>query len=309
MKKNISKHSKEKDNKNIQKQIDRENKSNKEKHFKDKEKTHEGRKKKINGKLIAIIILSVILIASIAYLIYYVYTQWQNKKMMEDLANFVATPNTEVNQNASEEEQRKQTLLANLQELKQQNSDLVGWLTIEGTEVDYPVLQTDNNDYYVNHNFKKQSNELGSIFLDKDCSIEKPTANFLIYGHRSNGGQMFETLTKYKKEDFYKEHPTFEFATLEEVSKYQIIAVFQSQVYLKSQDVFKYYFFKDAENEEEFNNYIENVKKLSLYNIAETAQYGDQLITLSTCDYHVEDGRFAIVAKKVVDKAGKDLII
>lgn len=302
MKKNISKHSKEKDNKNIQKQIDRENKSNKEKHFKDKEKTHEGRKKKINGKLIAIIILSVILIASIAYLIYYVYTQWQNKKMMEDLANFVATPNTEVNQNASEEEQRKQILLANLQELKQQNSDLVGWLTIEGTEVDYPVLQTDNNDYYVNHNFKKQSNELGSIFLDKDCSIEKPTANFLIYGHRSNGGQMFETLTKYKKEDFYKEHPTFEFATLEEVSKYQIIAVFQSQVYLKSQDVFKYYFFKDAENEEEFNNYIENVKKLSLYNIAETAQYGDQLITLSTCDYHVEDGRFAIVAKKVVDK-------
>lgn len=302
MKKNISKHSKEKDNKNIQKQIDRENKSNKEKHFKDKEKTHEGRKKKINGKLITIIILSVILIVSIAYLIYYVYTQWQNKKMMEDLANFVATPNTEVSQNTSEEEQRKQTLLANLQKLKQQNSDLVGWLTVDGTEVNYPVVQIDNNDYYVNHNFEKQSNELGSIFLDKDCSIEKPTANFLIYGHRSNGGQMFETLTKYKKEDFYKEYPTFEFATLEEVSKYQIIAVFQSQVYLKSQDVFKYYFFKDAENEEEFNNYIENVKKLSLYNIAETAQYGDQLITLSTCDYHVEDGRFAIVAKKVVDK-------
>lgn len=302
MKKNTSKHSKEKDNKNIQKQIDRENKNNKEKYFKDKEKVHEGRKQKANGKLIAIIILSVILIASIAYLIYYVYTQWQNKKMMEDLANFVVTSNTEVSQNTSEEEQRKQTLLANLQELKQQNSDLVGWLTINGTEVNYPVVQTDNNDYYVNHNFEKQSNELGSIFLDKDCSIEKPTANFLIYGHRSNGGQMFETLTKYKEEDFYKEHPTFEFATLEEVSKYQIIAVFQSQVYLKSQDVFKYYFFKDAENEEEFNNYIENVKKLSLYNIAETAQYGDQLITLSTCDYHVEDGRFAIVAKKVVDK-------
>ena len=302
MKKNTSKHSKEKDNKNIQKQIDRENKNNKEKYFKDKEKVHEGRKQKANGKLIAIIILSVILIASIAYLIYYVYTQWQNKKMMEDLANFVVTSNTEVSQNTSEEEQRKQTLLANLQELKQQNSDLVGWLTINGTEVNYPVVQTDNNDYYVNHNFEKQSNELGSIFLDKDCSIEKPTANFLIYGHRSNGGQMFETLTKYKEEDFYKEHPTFEFATLEEVSKYQIIAVFQSQVYLKSQDVFKYYFFKDAENEEEFNNYIENVKKLSLYNIAETAQYGDQLIIYTNSNYKVEDGKFAIVAKKVVDK-------
>lgn len=299
MKKNTSKHGKEKDNIKKQKQTDSKNKNNKEKHFKDKKEKNQ-QAQKVNGKLIIIIILIVILIASISYLIYYIYTQWQNKKMMEDLANFVATPVTEVSEGISEEEQRKQALLANLQELKKQNSDLVGWLTVEGTEVDYPVLQTDNNDYYVNHNFEKQSNELGSIFLDKDCSIEKPTANFLIYGHRSNGGQMFETLTKYKKEDFYKKHPTFEFATLEEVSKYQIIAVFQSQVYLKNQDVFKYYFFKDAENEKEFNNYIENVKKLSLYNIAETAEYGDQLITLSTCDYHVTDGRFAIVAKKVV---------
>ena len=291
MKKNVSKHSKEKDN--IKKQT---------KQAQPTDAKHQNKKQKVNGKLIAIIVLSIILIVSIAYLIYYVYMQWQNKKMMEDLANFVSTPNTEVSQNASEEEQRKQTLLANLQELKKQNSDLVGWLTVDGTEVNYPVVQTNNNDYYVNHNFEKQSNELGSIFLDKDCSIEKPTANFLIYGHRSNGGQMFETLTKYKEEDFYKEHPTFEFATLDEVSEYQIIAVFQSQVYLKNQDVFKYYFFKDAETEEEFNNYIENVKKLSLYNIAETAEYGDQLITLSTCDYHVTDGRFAIVAKKVVDK-------
>ena len=286
MKKNVSKHSKEKDN--IKKQT---------KQAQPTDAKHQNKKQKVNGKLIAIIVLSIILIVSIAYLIYYVYMQWQNKKMMEDLANFVSTPNTEVSQNASEEEQRKQTLLANLQELKKQNSDLVGWLTVDGTEVNYPVVQTNNNDYYVNHNFEKQSNELGSIFLDKDCSIEKPTANFLIYGHRSNGGQMFETLTKYKEEDFYKEHPTFEFATLDEVSEYQIIAVFQSQVYLKNQDVFKYYFFKDAETEEEFNNYIENVKKLSLYNIAETAEYGDQLITLSTCDYHVTDGRFAIVAR------------
>lgn len=115
----------------------------------------------------------------------------------------------------------------------------------------------------------------------------------------ANGGQMFETLTKYKKKDFYEKHKTFEFNTLEGTATYQIIAVFQSQVYYKNQNIFKYYFFKDAKNEEEFNTYIQNIKKLSMYDIKETATYGDQLITLSTCDYHVEDGRFAVVAKKI----------
>ncbi len=265
----------------------------------------EGKKKRINTKLITIIALSILLIASVSYLVYYTYSQWKNKKMMEELANFVTAPAVKENTEGTSEEQRKTALLENLQELKKQNSDLVGWLAIDGTKINYPVLQTDNNDYYVNHNFEKEYNELGSIFLDKDCDIQKPTANFLIYGHRSNGGQMFETLTNYKEKDFYEEHPTFEFATLDEVFECQIIAVFRSQVYLKSQDVFKYYFFKDAENEEEFQDYIENVKKLSMYQIEETAEYGDQLITLSTCDYHVTDGRFAIVAK-IVDKSSKN---
>lgn len=71
------------------------------------------------------------------------------------------------------------------------------------------------------------------------------------------------------------------------------------EVYYKNQDVFKYYFFKDAKNETEFDNYIKNIKKLSMYKIEDTATYGDQLITLFTCDYHVEDGRFAVVAKKI----------
>ncbi len=73
------------------------------------------------------------------------------------------------------------------------------------------------------------------------------------------------------------------------------------EVYYKNQDVFKYYFFKDAKNETGFDNYIKNIKKLSMYKIEDTATYGDQLITLSTCDYHVEDGRFAVVAKKITN--------
>lgn len=270
---------------------------NKKQNIKKVSKHSKERSNKITKRKVLMVILIIVLCVSIAYVIYHFYSQWKNKNLLDELSDFVEVPTSEENKQNKDEE-----FLQKLQELKQENSDLVGWLTIDGTDVNYPVLQTDNNDFYVNHNFEKEYNELGSIFLDKDCSIQKPTANFLIYGHRSNGGQMFESLTKYKEKDFYEEHPTFQFATLDEVSEYEIIAVFQSQVYLKSQDVFKYYFFKDAANEQEFNQYIQNVKELSLYEIDATASYGEQLITLSTCDYHVEDGRFAIVAKKLLTK-------
>lgn len=242
-------------------------------------------------------IFFILLVASIAYLIYYFYQQWSNKSFMDSLADNINEAITNVEQEKSDE--AEQELLEKLQDLKKENSDLVGWIKISDTDINYPVVQTTDNDYYINHNFKKEYNELGSIFLDKDCSITKPTANYLIYGHRSNGGQMFETLTRYKDEEFYKDHTNFQFATLDDVSEYKIIAVFQSQVYYKNQDVFKYYFFKDASTEEEFDNYVTNIKELSMYNIEETANFGDQLITLSTCDYHVEDGRFVVVAKKV----------
>lgn len=255
-------------------------------------------KKSAKTKAVLIIIFSIILIGSIGYLTYNFYQQWSQKQDTDSVASDIENA-VETAKDKNGEEAAKKVMLEKLAELKKENNDIIGWLKIADTNINYPVVQTDNNDYYINHNFKKKSNELGSIFLDKDCSIEKPTANFLIYGHRSEGGQMFETLTKYKKESFYKEHKTFEFSTLNEVSTYQIIAVFQSQVYYKDQDVFKYYFFKDAKNKTEFDNYIKNIKKLSMYNIEDTATYGDQLITLSTCDYHVEDGRFAVVAKRI----------
>ena len=106
-------------------------------------------------------------------------------------------------------------------------------------------------------------------------------------------------ITNYTDENFYKEHKTFKFATLNEVSEYKVIAVFMSKIYYKHQNVFKFYFFKDAQNEQEFNNYINNIKKLSMYPIEDTATYGEQLITLTTCDYYTENGRFVVVAKKV----------
>lgn len=247
-----------------------------------------------------VIVLFLIIILAGSYLVFFFYNDWKGKSYMDNLASSVNEAFEEDKTSNIQNEDKNSKVLQKLSELKKENSDLVGWLKIEGTNINYPVVHIEgDNDYYINHDFKKEYSELGSIYLDKDCSISKPTDNFLIYGHRNVTGQMFETLTRYKEESFYKEHPTFQFATLDEVSEYEIIAVFQSQVYLKSQNVFKYYFFKDAKNEKEFEDYVKNIKKLSMYDIEETANYGDQLITLSTCDYQVEDGRFVVVAKQI----------
>ena len=111
---------------------------------------------------------------------------------------------------------------------------------------------------------------------------------------------MFVNLINYKDEDYYKTHKTIRFTTNQEDAEYEIISVFLSRVYYKSEtDVFRYYYFINAENEQEFNDYVENSKKASLYNIEATATYGDQLMTLSTCEFSQEDGRLAVVARKI----------
>ena len=187
-----------------------------------------------------------------------------------------------------------------VKELKGQNSDIVGWLEIPNTSINYPVLQGSDNEYYMNHNYKKQKSKNGSIFLTKDYNWEIPSSNLLIYGHNLNNGTMFQELLKYSNRTFYEQHPRIRFTTVEDDSEYEIIAVFKSRVYYQSEkNVFRYYFFVNAETEQEYNDFINNAKNASLYDIAPTAKYGDQLITLSTCSYHVKDGRFAVVGRKI----------
>lgn len=111
-------------------------------------------------------------------------------------------------------------------------------------------------------------------------------------------GWMFKDLMKYKNESFYKEHATFQFSTLYEKEEYEIVAVILSKVYRKSDDVFKYYQIENVNTPAEFDSYVQNIKQLSLYDTGVTAQYGDKLIVLSTCEYSTENGRLAVVARK-----------
>lgn len=260
------------------------------------------------------IILALLIILSLIYIVRFFVSKKQSIQESQLLDTIEISENQVKKENEVTKETVNESLRENVEEtnnqdferilkvekLQEENSDIVGWLEIEGTSINYPVLQGIDNEYYMTHNYKKQKSKNGSIFLTKDYDWSIPSSNLLIYGHNLNNGTMFQELLKYAKEEFYKEHPTIRFTTNKEDAEYEIISVFKSRVYYKSEkNVFRYYFFVNAKSEAEYNEFVQNAKKASIYNIDATAQYGDQLITLSTCSYHVEEGRFAVVGRKI----------
>lgn len=180
------------------------------------------------------------------------------------------------------------------------NSDMAAWLQIPGTEVDYPVMWTPRDEnYYLNRDFDGSSNKNGCLILDTDSSLDPLTTNLIIHGHNMRSGAMFGNLTDYEDEDYYENHRQIVLYTEECQRNYEVIAVFRSQVYKKTDEVFKFYKFFQADTREEFDDFYQNIKELSLYDTGVTAEFGDHFLTLSTCTYHVENGRFVVVAKEV----------
>lgn len=182
--------------------------------------------------------------------------------------------------------------------LLNKNKKLIGWLKIDDTNINYPVMQTTDNEYYLDHNLNQEYDKNGSIFMDKDCDVLKPSTNLILYGHHMKSGQMFGDLDMYSSEDYFKEHRYIRFDTIYEKGLWEVMYVFRSKVYSEEEIVFKYYQFIDALSEQEFNSNMQEMAALSIYDTGVTAQYGDRLLTLSTCDYQEKNGRFVVVAKK-----------
>ncbi len=178
------------------------------------------------------------------------------------------------------------------------NPDLVGWIQIEGTDLNYPVMQTpDRPDYYLTRDFEGNTSKRGCIYVDEDCDVFAPSDNLTIYGHHMRDGSMFTTVTRYASRSYCQEHPYIQFNTLLERHTYEVIAVFKTSANIGQG--FCYNAFVNAANAAEFDEYVATCKTLSMYDIEATATYGDKLITLSTCEYTQDNGRFVVVAKLV----------
>lgn len=196
------------------------------------------------------------------------------------------------------------TIMKEYRKLYQKNKDLIGWVTVKNTQIDYPVMQTKkDSEYYLHRNYKKEQDVNGLPFLDAKCDVEDAQSNLMVYGHHMKSGLMFAHLEDFEDKDFYKKHKIIEFDTLYEKRKYEVVAVFRSKIYKENEDVFKYYRYGGPLSEKQYNTYVENCKKLSVHNTGVTPKYGEQLLTLVTCAYHTEDGRFVVVARRVSESA------
>ena len=210
------------------------------------------------------------------------------------------TPNSkEVKIHFTDDDLEAPDVLPEYQAILNKNQKLIGWVKIDDTIIDYPVMQTVNNEYYLDHNFNQEEDNNGCIFMDYQCDVIKGCDNIILYGHHMKSGKMFGTLNKYSSQSYYEEHPIIQFDTIYEKGEYQVMYVFRSKVYSEEDVNFKYYQFINAVSEKEFNSYLNEMAALSLYDTGVTAAYGDKLLTLSTCDYQEKKGRFVVVAKKI----------
>lgn len=256
-------------------------------------KKGKAKNKKSIIRLILVIILSLCLMCAISYLVWYFINSSKNKSLYADLQKEVLNEEAEKIENDE--------FIEKVKELQKENSDIKGWIRIEDTNISYPLLQTDNNDYYLKHDYKKEDNYYGSIFINCNSNLKDDNSNVIIYGHNmQSGGQMFKDLLKYEDKSFYEEHPIIKISTEEKENEYEIICVFKSRVFYKSEkNVFRYYYCYNFKNKREYNQYINNCKEIELYDTGKTANYGEQLITLITCEYSQDDGRMVVVAKKM----------
>ncbi|MCR4797162.1 MAG: class B sortase [Lachnospiraceae bacterium] len=234
-------------------------------------------------------------IAASIFLLVVVYLGYRSFKSERELRKLQAQIHSQILQN----EDNSGEMLPNMKELYDQNNDLAGWLTIPDTKIDYPVMYlADDNDFYLAHNLQKEEDLNGLLVLDKRCDRDGNGINLLIHGHNMKSGAMFGSLDDYKKKEFYEEHPFIIYSTLYEERTYEVIAVFKSSVYNDHTKDVQFYDYIRIEDEEQFDAYMTEVRDASLYETGKTAVWGDELLTLSTCEYSKQNGRLVVLARR-----------
>lgn len=197
-----------------------------------------------------------------------------------------------------------------VQYMLEENNDFKGWITIPGTKVDNPIYQTDNNDYYLNHNQLRQKSIYGSLYFDYRNKLAKTEQdkNLIIYGHEMKNGTMFGSLKKLKQLDFYKQHPTLEFSTLYEKHTYKIYSVFILNASKADDGGYIYNIYRNNFDDSlDFDAWIDEAKERSIINTSVDVMQGDDILTLVTCSEDFPNARLVVMARKVRINESKDV--
>lgn len=185
-----------------------------------------------------------------------------------------------------------------VQEIKAINvtyKDAVAWLKVPGTSIDYPIFQGTDNTRYYREDRDGVTKKWGETYLDYRCNVStlvNNMTNTIIYGHNTETDNRFTPLLNYKKQEFYNTHKYIELATVDEIYTYEIFSVY-------STDTKFYYIDTVFENESDYYNFLTSIVKKSRYDTGVQVTAQDSILTLSTCDYSIKDGRFVVQARLV----------
>lgn len=235
-----------------------------------------------------VVCLSIIVFGVCSYKLYNIWSEYnKNSQVYEEIKEF--SPEKIELENEEERYEFKSEDYNNLLSI---NPDFKAWISVTDTDINYPLVKTDNNEFYLTHNFKKEENDGGAIFISSNNMEAFSDKNTILHGHNMKDGSMFADLEEYKDEIFAKSHPIY-ISTSDKVLKYEVFTVF-----IEKADNGSYQ--NSFASDEEYVNYINKLKGKSLFNI-ESGDFTqeDKIITLSTCDYEVDDGRLLVCGKLV----------
>lgn len=225
----------------------------------------------------------------------------QQEKIASDIETEQTTENIQQETDASgyTEKAENQTILSQYKSIAEEYPDFWGWIKIPGTKIDYPIMKSENKDFYLRHDYEGEKSREGAVFVDSETE-NAPLDNYVVvYGHNMKNGNMFGELSNYKDETYLKEHNTVYLDTAYQAGEYEVIAVLITHILKRSENDFRYYRQFDYQDEEDFNEIKNFIKENQIFETGADIMYGDQLVLLSTCEYSQENGRFVVVTRRM----------
>lgn len=246
------------------------------------------KKKGVVSYAITIVCLTVFVYAAYSLLSIF-YDYYRNDKVLSGLQDIYYE---ELEGEGSSHYSGEKRVRPGFEGLKEVNDDMIGWLTIDNTNIDYPILQADNNTAYLNRNYYGDKSIAGSIFMDYRNNVTMNEKNYILYGHRVKDGSMFQHLTKYLEQDFFEDNRTFTFDTLYDSYEAEIFAVYNTMIDFN-------YIETDFDDMDEYQALLDGIYERSIYTTDVDVSVDDQIITLSTCEYTLDpdDSRLVVHAK------------
>ena len=248
--------------------------------------------------------LFIIIICCLSVICYKFYNYFIDEKLNNEIQSYAPTisdvylsddggesSSNEIQDNDDlvESEENNKTINTNEEELKSINSNYEMWIQIPNTEINYPIVQAEDNEYYLKHNFKNESNMSGTIFVDYRNNIDEDK-NIIVYGHNMRNGTMFNNITKFKEDSFFNSNDTINIIRNNTLYQYEIFSVYVEDESKVSLDI-------EFIDDEAFVKYVSNEGLKSMYNKDITISKEDKIITLVTCSYEYTGARTILVAK------------